>query len=564
MRRDIIQTDLLIIGGGAAGCMAAISARAQGDLDVLVLEKAEISRSGDAGGGNDHLLAHLNSGESWDTDQAMSDYYIRLSQGLIDPGVADRLHISRIGEIVHKLESFGIEMRDPGTGRYIRTKSFGQPGPFFINYKGKRIKPILAAEVKKCGARVINRINVTNLLTKGTHVVGAMGFNVRNGAFHVIRSKVTLLATGDAVRLWPNSSGLPFNTWMSPYNNGAGHAMAFRAGAELANMELTVNTLVPKGFSAAGLNAFVGMGAYFLNGSGERYMRKYHPMGEGAPRYLLTLGTYREVAEGRGPCYVDCRHLPKEDMHHLTTNLLPVDKDTFISFCKQKGLNLRRDLLEIEVSEMQSAGIAGSVSGIVIDENGKTGIDRLYAAGACTVPSFGLSGALAIGYSVGTEAAKACLKIPRLNDYDRDEAEEEIQSVYAPLLRKQGSPYQRFEAKLRQIMSGYVGLIRTEKGLKTALGQLNHLESKLDETMAENYHELMRVAEFKDLLLIGKLITTAALERKESRMGLSHMRGDYPNQDDRNFHGSLILKKGEDAIDITFRPAPVPLIAQQV
>ncbi len=394
-KKEIIQTDLLIIGGGAAGCIAAIGAKEQSNLDVLVLEKAEISRSGDAGGGNDHLLAHLNTGEAWDTDQAMTEYYTRLSQGLIDKEVATRLHISRIREIVHKLELFGIEMKDPKTGQYVRTKSFGQPGPFFINYKGKKIKPILAGEVKKRGAKVLNRINVTNLLTDGRRVVGAMGFNVRNGTFYVVKSKTTLLATGDVVRLWPNSSGLAFNTWMSPYNNGAGHAMAFRAGAELANMELTVNTLVPKGFSAAGLNAFVGMGAYFLNSLGERYMQKVHPMGEGAPRYLLTLGTYREVMEGRGPCYVDCRHLPKEAMHHLTTHLLPVDKDTFMTFCKQKGLNLKKDVMEIEISETQSAGIAGSVSGIVIDEKGKTTVDRLYAAGACTLPSFGLSGALA-------------------------------------------------------------------------------------------------------------------------------------------------------------------------
>ena len=112
-KKEFIQTDLLIIGGGASGCIAAIGAKEQGDLEVLVLEKAEISRSGDAGGGNDHLLAHLNTGEAWDTDQAMAEYYTRVSQGLIDIRVANRLHISRIREIVDRLESFGIEMRDP-------------------------------------------------------------------------------------------------------------------------------------------------------------------------------------------------------------------------------------------------------------------------------------------------------------------------------------------------------------------------------------------------------------------------------------------------------------------
>jgi adenylylsulfate reductase subunit A len=535
--------------------MAAIGAKEWGDLDVTVLEKAEISRSGDIGAGNDHLLAHLNSGEPWDTDEAMSDYYSKLSQGLVDVRIARRLHLSRIKDIVDKLESFGIEMRDPATGQYIRTQSFGQPGPYFINFKGKNIKPVLAGEVKKRGVKVLNRVNVTDLLTNGKRVVGAVGFNVRSGNFCIVRSKTTLLATGDAVRLWPNASGLPFNTWQCPYNNGAGHAMAFRAGASLANMELTVNTLVPKGFSAAGLNAFMGMGATLVNSLGERYMQKYHPMAEGAPRYLLTLGTCRELKEGRGPCYVDSRHLSKEAMDYLTTRLLPVDKDTFLIFCKQKGLDLEKDLLEIDISETQIAGITGAVSGIVIDETGKTTVDRLYAAGACTVPSYALSGALATGYTVGQEAAHVALTISAAGGYPREEVEKKFRAVFAPLKRKQGIPYPRLENKLRQVMADYVGDIKTEKGLKTGLEKLKALEVRTDEVKAENLHELMRVAEMKDLLLVGKLVATAAMERKESRMGSAHVRGDYPATDNDHFHGSMILKKGRgNTIRVTFEP----------
>jgi adenylylsulfate reductase, subunit A len=151
-KREIVHTDLLIIGGGAAGCIAAIGAAEHGNLDVLVLEKAETSRSGDAGGGNDHLLAHLNTGESWDSDQAMAEYYTRVSEGLIDIRVANRLHISRIREIVDRLESFGIEMRDPKTGQYIRTRSFGQPGPFFINFiEGSGSNPFLPQRLRSEG-----------------------------------------------------------------------------------------------------------------------------------------------------------------------------------------------------------------------------------------------------------------------------------------------------------------------------------------------------------------------------------------------------------------------------
>lgn len=553
-KKHFLKTDVLIIGGGVAGCMAAIGAKEQ-EVDVTILEKAEISRSGDAGGGNDHLLAHLNSGELWDTDEAMLKYYSQLSQGLIDTEIGYNLHIRRIGEIVKRLESYGIEMRDPKTGQFIRTKSFGQPGPYYINFKGKNIKPVIAREVKRLGVNVLNRINVTNLIKKDNKISGAMGFNVRNGDFYIINSKVTIISTGDVTRLWPNPSGLPFNTWQSPFNNGAGHAMAFRAGAELANMELTVSTLIPKGFSAAGLNAFIGMGAFLRNSLGERYMQKYHPMGEVAPRNILVLGTYREIIEGRGPCFIDCRHLSDEAMQHLTKNLLPIDKDTFMIFCEQKGIDLKRDLLEIEVSEIQIAGITGSVSGIVVDKRGKTTIDRLFASGACSVPSYGLSGALATGLSVGIEAAQSAKKIRNWLDYSLDEVEEERKSVYAPMHRKGGIHYRELENRLRQIMFDYVGYIKTEEGLKIGLKKLNELEKRLDEMRVENYHELMRANEFKDLLLIGKLVAIGAIERRESRMGISHLRGDYPEQNDERFHGSIILKKRGNKIQAIFRPA---------
>ena len=104
-------------------------------------------------------------------------------------------------------------------------------------------------------------------------------------------------------------------------------------------------------------------------------------------------------------------------------------------------------------------------------------------------------------------------------------------------------------------MGDYMGYIKTEKGLRIGLEKLSDLEKRMDQMRVENHHELMRATEFKDLLLIGRLVATGALARRESRMGLSHLRGDYPNQDDKNFHGSIILKKKEGGIKVTFRAA---------
>lgn len=554
VQKKILNTDVLVVGGGVSGSMAAIAARDTAPVDVLVLEKAALVRSGDAGAGNDHFLAHLNTGPEWDTDEAMAAYYRRLSQGLAPVEVAKVLHLNRIGEIIEKLESYGIPLRDRKTGEFIRTKSFGQPGPYYINFKGKHMKPALAEQLKKRKVRVMNRVNVTGLLSDGKKVLGAMGFNVRSGEFYEVHSKVTILTLGDATRLWPNVSGLPFNTWMSPFNNGAGYALAYKAGAELANMEIAAVTVVPKGFSAAGLNAFTGMGSYLLNAAGERYMQKVHPLGEGAPRNTLALGTYRETMEGRGPCYIDCRHLSKEALTHLKQNLLPIDKDTLVMYLDQKRLRLDRDLIEIGISEMQLAGFTGSVTGIVIDQTGKTTVDRLYAAGACTVPSFALAGACATGYSVGEQAAGACKGLTRKESGWEKQVEREMARVFAPYDRSEGVSYKRLEDRLRQIMSDYAGYVKNERGLQTGLEKLDDLEKRIDRMKAENFHELMRASEFQDLLLVGKLVVTSALARKESRMGLSHLRADYPEESDAVPKDSTIVRAGRRGMEVSFRP----------
>jgi len=243
-------------------------------------------------------------------------------------------------------------------------------------------------------------------------------------------------------------------------------------------------------------------------------------------------------------------------MAHLKSNLLPIDKDTFMMFVEQKKLKLERDMLELQISEIQVGGITGSLSGIVIDKWGKTTVPRLYAAGACTVPSYALSGALATGYSVGLEAGKASLRIREHGGMDDSLIQREIREVYAPLRRKKGSHYKGFENRLRQIMAGYVGHLKTEKGLRTGLETLKDLEARVEEIRGDNLHELMRISEFKDLLLIGKLVAVGALNRKESRMGLSHIRGDFPDQDEKHFHGSILLKRTKKGdIRATFKPA---------
>jgi succinate dehydrogenase/fumarate reductase flavoprotein subunit len=239
---------------------------------------------------------------------------------------------------------------------------------------------------------------------------------------------------------------------------------------------------------------------------------------------------------------------------HLTQNLLPIDKDTLVMFLNQKHLRLDRDLVEIGISEMQMAGFTGSVSGIVIDRAGKTTIDRLYAAGACTVPSFALSGAFATGYSVGEQAARTCSRLTRKETGWAGQVEKEMARVYAPCDRPEGESCKRFEDRLRQIMFDYAGYVKNEQGLKTGLEKLKDLEKRIDQIKADNFHELMRALEFQDLLLVGKLVVTSALARKESRMGLSHLRADYPKESDAVAKDSTIIRAGRQGMEVFFRP----------
>ncbi len=200
-------------------------------------------------------------------------------------------------------------------------------------------------------------------------MTGAVGFNIRTGTFYTITAKAVILATGNTNRIFENPTGLPFNTWQCPANTGAAQAMAYEAGAKLANMEIVRITLVPRGFSAAGLNALTGMGGRIVNAAGEEFMPKYHPAGVRAPRFKLVESVMKEISEGRGPVYVDCRHLSASEMTHLKKTL-GYDKDTLPDFIEQKGIDLAKEPLEIMPSEgMQGGSSEVNSSGIMIDEN---------------------------------------------------------------------------------------------------------------------------------------------------------------------------------------------------
>jgi len=297
-----LETDLLVVGGGVAGTMAAIPALEAG-LRVVICEKGRVlDHCGSIGCGVDHYLTVMDTGPEWDTPDFLIKHVPELTDHIVDMAVAGRV-IREMPRIFRKIESFGVDFRDRKTGDYYRLRSFGLPGTYHINFDGTDFKKHLGERVRKGKATVLMRTMVVQLLVEDNRACGALAFNFRTGEWFAIRARAVVLAAGDVNRISRNASGLAFDSWHFPYNTGDAQAMGYRAGAALANMESVEATLTPKGFSTQGLNALVSLGAHCVNKGGERFMFRYDKKGENARRAVLADAVINEYLLGNGPVY---------------------------------------------------------------------------------------------------------------------------------------------------------------------------------------------------------------------------------------------------------------------
>lgn len=543
------ETDVLIVGGGLAGNNAAIAALEKG-ARVLIADKSSLYRCGAIAGGVDHFMAYLGT-DTWDTQEAYLEWVGRIARGVVNLSVQNAVFCKELDAAIERMDRIGCTLKQPD-GNFFRTQSLGQPGPYFINFNGKQLKPLLAKEALRLGAEVLEKCSISGLLTDGENVTGAVGFNIRNGNFYIIKAKAIVLATGNTNRLFENPSGLPFNTWQCPANTGAAQTMAYEVGAKLANMEFVRITVVPRGFSAAGLNALTGMGGKFVNASGEEFMSRYHPSGNRSPRYKLVEGVMKELYEGRGPVYIDCRHLSQSDLDHLKRTL-GYDKDTLPDFIEQKGVDLGKDLLEIMPSEGMQAGpseVCGS--GILIDEKTASTAPGLFAAGDCADQMRCVHICTTGGYLAGKMAAEFVLGSVKEPKWFVPQIRELRKKAFAPMRTSGTISYRKVEDTLRKMLWQNAGPARNERSLQVALEKLEELSQCFKEIRAKNYHELMRVHETHQILEVAKMMCTAALERKETRFGVYHHRTDYPEVDEE-YEGQIVLWKTEQGMKTAFK-----------
>ena len=545
---EVMKTDVLVVGGGLAGNNAAIAAAEMG-ANVLIADKSSIERCGAIAGGVDHFMAYLGT-DTWDTREAYLEWAGRIARGAVNLSVQNAVFCKELDAAIERMDRIGCTLKQPD-GRYFRTSSFGLPGPYMINFNGKHLKPLLAREARRLGCQVIEKCSICGLLTDDGQVIGAVGFNIRNGTFYIIKAKSTILATGNTNRIFENPTGLPFNTWQCPANTGVAQTMAYEAGAKLANMEIVRITVVPRGFSAAGLNALTGMGGQIVNANGEDFMLRYHPMGTKAPRYKLVEGVMKEISEGRGPVYVDCRHLSESNMKHLYKTL-GYDKDTLPDFIEQKGIDLRRDRLELMASEgMQGGPSEICSSGIMIDEETKSTVPGLFGAGDCSDQMRCAHICTTGGYLSGKMAAQYAHEL-KDGKIEIAQVRELKDKTFSPLKASGEMAHRKFEDAIRKMLWVNAGPARNENSLKVALDKIEQFEKHYSAIAAGNYHELMRVHESYQIMQVAKMMCHASIEREETRFGVYHHRTDYPDTRPE-FDGQILVQKTEQGVKTSFR-----------
>ncbi|MBW2031257.1 MAG: FAD-binding protein [Deltaproteobacteria bacterium] len=512
---DFVKTEVLIIGGGIAGCFAAIRASEMG-REVVLLEKATIRRSGSVGPGMDHVFIGVHP-ETITLEEA-KEHAKACRKELMDPNVILAIYKEAYDRTLD-LERFGIPVREDD-GTYFIWK-IPERKFYLVSYRGIDTKVKLAEAVRKTSTRVIERTMGVELLCHEGLVVGALGLNTRTGEITSFLAKATILCTGEAGRQYLEPDG-PFVTYFPNTNTGDSEAMSYRAGAELANMEYIYMdyTSVRAGGGIAGIKPFDKMG-YLVNSKGEKVLTKEHSTARG---FVMA----KELAEGRGPLYWDFRHLPEDVLAMYEREMShewPVTKE----WLKQRGLDLRKDLIPIQLVP------TGIIGGPIVDESCQTSVEGLYVAGAAAAYVMGLTEAAVCGHRAGESAARHAMEAgePECDPKFVDNLKREI---IGPLRRHRGANPIELEKAIRAITTDYVGYFKSGNMMQKGLDKLLELKDKyLSTVRAKGPHELMRCLEVRNISDLAEMHIRTSLMRTESRMrrvGLyPHYRVDYPKTD---------------------------------
>lgn len=528
-----LTTDVLIIGGGTAGCYAALTIREKSDASIIIAEKANIKRSGCLAAGVNAINAYIVEGRK-------PEDYVEYAKKDADDIVREDLLLTmseRLNEVTAKMEKLGLVILKDENGRYVAR------GNRNIKINGENIKPILADAVKKQdNVTVINHLNITDFIVENNEIKGAYGFDVNNAEFYEINAKAVLVATGGAAGLYrPNNPGFSrHKMWYPPFNTGAGYAMGINAGAEMTTFEMRFIALRCKDTIAPTGTIAQGVPAKQLNSNGEVYENKY-----GLTTSQRLYGTVTENREGRGPCYLGTKGISKEQEEDLYKAYLNMAPSQTLKWLEAAG-GPSEENVEIEGTEPYIVG-GHTASGYWVDNNRETTIHGLFAAGdvAGGCPQKYVTGALAEGEIAAqaiaerlTGSGKGFVVREASDEELSQEALEKKHEYESFLNNKQGLvDIEQTEEAMQKIMDQYAGGISTdyqynEARLELADEKIKFLEKSIDNLAAQDADDLLRIYEIRERLTVCRSVIAHLKARKETRWHSFAENMDYPAKSD--------------------------------
>lgn len=552
-----IDCDVLVIGGGTAGTMAALTA-AENGAQVLLLEKAHVRHSGALAMGMDGVNNAVIPGKAEPEDYVAE--ITRANDGIVNQRTVYQT-ATRGFAMVQRLERYGVKFEKDEHGEYAvrrvhRSGSYVLPMP-----EGKDVKKALYRVLRQRSMRekirIENRFMPVRVLTQGGRAVGAAAFNTRTGEFVTVGAKAVILSTGACGRLGLPASGYLYGTYENPTNAGDGYAMAYHAGAELSGIEcFQVNPLIKDYNGPACAYVANPFGGYQVNALGERFVDSDYWSGQ------MMAEVKQEIESARGPIYLKVSHLPDETLTTLENILHTTERPTRGTFHANRGHDYRTHDIEMHISEIGLCS-GHSASGVWVDEHARTTVPGLYAAGdlAC-VPHNYMIGAFVYGDLAGEHAASTLSEVEAPAELPADQVAGAHELIYRPLRHPDGPPQPQVEFKLRRFVNDYVAPPKTATKLSIAVQTFERMATEVEGIGARTPHELMRAAEVTFIRDCAEMAARSSLTRTESRWGLYHERADLPERDDAQWRYHLNLYKDADgAMKFVKRPVAPYFVA---
>lgn len=516
--------DVLIIGGGAAGCYAAFTMADQDpDLSIILVDKANIKRSGCLAAGVNALNAYITKGH-------VPEDYVAYAKRDAENIVREDLLLSMaqgLNRVTRKVESLGLVILKDENGEYVTR------GARNLKINGENIKPILAKEIARHkNITVLNHVNIIDYINQSGAVVGAYGLSVEQKLFYVLTAKAVICATGGAAGLYkPNNPGFSrHKMWYSPFNTGAGYAMGIRSGAEMTTFEMRFialrckDTISPTGTLAQGVSAAQ------INSCGEEYQYKY-----GNTTAERVYATIQENIAGRGPCYLKTSGISQKQEEALKKAYLNMSPAQTLKWI-EAGVGPGTDNVEIEATEPYIVG-GHTASGYWVDDSRATTLPGLFAAGdvAGGCPQKYVTGAFVEGEIAGKAAAVYAAKqeLPKLNEVLIQQKYQSVQVYF----HNETSLYStsELEEAMQKVMDTYAGGITShyqfnEKQLDLAQLKIEKIMKLSKKLQAQDMYELVKIFELEERLTVCQVLIAHLKARHETRWHSFAENLDYPKK----------------------------------